>query len=255
MPENTPTPEDEALRSAPGVLSAINLKKAFGATDALGGLDLELRRGESVAIMGPSGSGKSTLLHTLAGIEAPDIGSVHFRDPAGASGAVDITALGEGARSRLRRQSFGFVFQSGLLIPELTAVENVAMALMITGIPRSTAVPHAAEWLQALGLAGLEERRIGQLSGGQAQRVAIARSQITGATVTFADEPTGALDSATSSEVLEILLQATIGRGNTLVMVTHDQEVASRCHRIIHLLDGRIRHDADASAARPGARA
>lgn len=255
MPENTPIFEEKTPHPAPVVLSANNLRKAFGATHALDGLDLDLLRGESVAIMGPSGSGKSTLLHTLAGIEGPDTGSVHFQNPAKGAGAVDITALGESARSRLRRESFGFVFQSGLLIPEITAVENVAMALMINGVPRSTALPHAAEWLQALGLAGLEERRIGQLSGGQAQRVAIARAQVTGATVTFADEPTGALDSATSSEVLDILLQATIGRGNTLVLVTHDQDVAARCHRVIHLLDGRIRHVADASTTVPEARA
>lgn len=116
------------------------------------------------------------------------------------------------------------------------------MALMINGVARSTALPHAAEWLRALGLAGMEERRIGQLSGGQAQRVAIARAQVTGATVTFADEPTGALDSATSAVVLDILLEATVGRGNTVVMVTHDREVAVRCDRIIHLLDGRSRN-------------
>ena len=167
---------------------------------------------------------------------------------------MEIAALGESARSRLRRGSFGFVFQSGLLIPELTAVENVAMALMINGIPRSAALPRAAEWLGALGLAGMEERRIGQLSGGQAQRVAIARAQVTGATVTFADEPTGALDSATSAEVLDVLVDATVGRGNTLVMVTHDPQVAARCHRVIHLLDGRIQHDAGVPTSGTGAR-
>lgn len=110
--------------------------------------------------------------------------------------------LGESTRSRLRRENFGFVFQARLPIPEFTAVENLAMALLINGVPRSTALPHAAEWLQALGLEGLEERRVGQLSGGQAQHVAIALAQVIGATVAFADEPTGALDSATSAEVL-----------------------------------------------------
>lgn len=220
------------------VLAARALRRAYGSTLALDSVDLDIAAGESVAIMGPSGSGKSTLLHTLAGIERPDSGSVML---AGTGTAPrEITALGEGARSALRRESFGFVFQSGLLIPELTAVENVAMALMINGVPRSAALPKAVQWLGALGLAGLEERRIGQLSGGQAQRVAIARAQVTGAKVIFADEPTGALDSATGAEVLAVLMDSTVGRGNTLVMVTHDAQVAARCDRIIHLRDGRI---------------
>ncbi|PQZ86437.1 ABC transporter ATP-binding protein [Arthrobacter sp. MYb227] len=229
--------------SAP-VLSARALRRAYGSTLALDGVDLEILTGESVAIMGPSGSGKSTLLHTLAGIEKPDSGSVLL---ASSAGQQDITTLGESARSKLRREAFGFVFQSGLLIPELTAVENVAMALMINGLPRAAALPQANQWLSALGLAGMEERRIGQLSGGQAQRVAIARAQVTGAKVIFADEPTGALDSATGTEVLNVLMESTVGRGNTLVMVTHDADVAARCDRIISLRDGKI-----TSETRPG---
>lgn len=220
------------------VLSARDLRRAYGSTLALDGVNLDIRAGESVAIMGPSGSGKSTLLHTLAGIERPDSGSVLLS--ASAATPRDIATLGEKERSKLRRESFGFVFQSGLLIPELTAVENVMMALMINGVPRAAAQEQATQWLGALGLAGMEERRIGQLSGGQAQRVAIARAQVTGARVTFADEPTGALDSATGAEVLSILLNSTVGRGNTLIMVTHDADVAAQCDRVIHLRDGRI---------------
>jgi putative ABC transport system ATP-binding protein len=153
---------------------------------------------------------------------------------------VEVTGLGERERSRLRREAFGFVFQQGLLIPELTAVENVALALMLNGMPRARAEEYGRGWLAALGLAGMEDRRIGQLSGGQAQRVAIARAQVTGASVVFADEPTGALDSATSADVMQALLDSTTGQGRTLILVTHDAQVAARCSRIVDMRDGRI---------------
>jgi len=220
------------------VLTAHALQKSFGPTRALAGVDLAIQRGESVAIMGASGSGKTTLLHVLAGITTPDAGRVTFAPASGA--AIDVAALGETARSRLRRESFGFVFQQGLLIPELTAIENVALALMINGTPRRAALEHSAGWLAALGLAGFEERRIGELSGGQAQRVAIARAQVTGAELVFADEPTGALDSRTSAEVMDALLWSTTGQGRTLLVVTHDADVAARCSRTVLVRDGRI---------------
>ncbi|RXZ67408.1 ABC transporter ATP-binding protein [Agromyces albus] len=219
------------------VIEASGLSKSFGSTHALAGVDLSVRQGESLAIMGASGSGKTTLLHCLAGITRPDRGTVGFHSGAG---RVDVTALSERERSRLRREAFGFVFQQGLLIPELTAVENVALALMLNGMPRARAEEYGAGWLAALGLAGLEQRRIGQLSGGQAQRVAIARAQVTGASVVFADEPTGALDSATSSDVMGALLDSTVGQGRTLVLVTHDAGVAGRCSRIVDMRDGRV---------------
>ncbi|WP_341942259.1 ABC transporter ATP-binding protein [Microbacterium sp. LWH10-1.2] len=220
------------------VLEAHALTKTYGTTRALAGMDLAINRGESVAIMGASGSGKTTLLHVLAGIVTPDSGSVTFRPAVG--DPILLTGLGESARSRLRRERLGFVFQQGLLIPELTAVENVALASMINGTKRADAVQHAASWLSALGLAGMEDRRIGELSGGQAQRVAIARAQATGAELVFADEPTGALDSRTSHEVMDALLWSTTGQGRTLVVVTHDAEVASRCSRTIAVRDGLI---------------
>jgi putative ABC transport system ATP-binding protein len=219
------------------VIEASGLSKSFGSTVALAGVDLSVRTGESLAIMGASGSGKTTLLHCLAGITAPDTGTVGFRSGAG---AVVVTGLSERERSRLRREAFGFVFQQGLLIPELTAIENVALALMLNGMPRAAAEGHARGWLAALGLAGMEDRRIGQLSGGQAQRVAIARAQVAGALVVFADEPTGALDSHTSAEVMTALLDSTTGQGRTLVVVTHDAEVAARCSRVVDMRDGRI---------------
>ncbi|WP_313544086.1 ABC transporter ATP-binding protein [Leifsonia aquatica] len=226
-----------AFVPAPPALSASGLTKTYGSAAALAGVDVAIAPGESVAIMGASGSGKTTLLHCLAGIVRPDTGSVVL---ATAHGPVEVTALGEAERSRLRREAFGFVFQQGLLLPELTAVENVALPLMLAGAPRAAAEQDAATWLAALGLAGMEQRRIGQLSGGQAQRVAIARAQVGGASVVFADEPTGALDSRTSAEVMDALIASTTGRGRSLVVVTHDDGVAARCSRVLRLADGRI---------------
>ena len=222
----------------PAVISARGLYRNFGSTAALDNVNLDIRLGQSLAIMGPSGSGKSTLLHALAGIDLPDSGQITLNLPG--SAPVQIESLKDKPRTKLRREAFGFVFQSGLLIPELTAIDNVAMALMINAVPRSSAMDRAARALAQLGLAGMEERRIGQLSGGQQQRVAIARAQVTGASVVFADEPTGALDSATGAEVLETLLDCTVGAGKSLVMVTHDRTVAERCDRIVHLSDGRL---------------
>lgn len=221
------------------VLAATGLTKTYGPTVALGGVGIAIRPGESVAVMGPSGSGKTTLLHCLAGILSPDHGEVLLQD----GERVRVDALDAERRSRLRRERFGFVFQQGLLLPELTALENAALPLMLTGLPRREAQGQAAGWLAQLGLAGLEDRRLGQMSGGQVQRVAIARSQVTNAVVTFADEPTGALDQQTSTEVLGALLQATVGRGRTLVMVTHDEHVAARCSRIVRLQDGQVLSD------------
>jgi len=223
--------------AAPPAIAATALTKTYGPSIALAGVDFRVAPGESVAIMGASGSGKTTLLHCLAGIVTPDSGSVSL---ATANGPLEITSLDEAGRSRLRREAFGFVFQQGLLLPELTAVENVALPLMLTGTDRRAAEQTAAMWLAALGLAGYETRRIGQLSGGQAQRVAIARAQTTGAAVVFADEPTGALDSQTSAEVMDALIRSTTDRGRSLVVVTHDETVAARCSRVLRLADGRI---------------
>lgn len=231
------------------LLAAENLVKTYNGAPALSGVSLTVRPGESVAVMGASGSGKTTLLHCLAGIVQPDAGRVRlFRD---AALPVEVTALKDDARSALRRRDFGFVFQQGLLIPELTAGENVALALMLGGTERRQAEQAAAGALAALGLAGMEGRRIGELSGGQAQRVAIARAQVTGARMLFADEPTGALDSSTSAEVMRLLLQTVQGSGRALMVVTHDSEVARWCGRVITLADGVVVADtAGASGVR-----
>ncbi|GAA1717696.1 ABC transporter ATP-binding protein [Isoptericola hypogeus] len=210
-----------------------------GAAPALDAVDLDIAPGTSVAIMGASGSGKTTLLHCLAGILRPTAGSVTF---ASGAGPVEVASLDDDGRARLRREELGFVFQQGLLLNELTALENVAVARMLAGVPRAQAETEAGQWLVHLGLGGMEQRRLGELSGGQAQRVAIARAQVTGARLIFADEPTGALDSATSVEVLDLLLAAVVA-GRTLVVVTHDADVARRCGRTVVLRDGRVVSD------------
>ena len=223
------------------ILRAERLSKRYGETRALDDVSLEVALGTSTAIMGTSGSGKTTVLHVLAGILVPDSGSVQFD-------GVDVTTLPDRERTRQRRDRFGFVFQQGMLLPELTAIENVALPLMLQGTPKKGALGPAAQWLAALGLAGMEGRRIGELSGGQAQRVAIARAQVTGAPIIFADEPTGSLDSQTSEEVIDALLGSTGSRGSALLMVTHDADVAARCQRIVTLSDGRIVSDTARSA-------
>jgi putative ABC transport system ATP-binding protein len=237
---------DVRIMSHAIALSARSLRKTYGTTTALAGVDIDVLAGESVAIMGASGSGKTTLLHCLAGIVVPDDGQVVLTTE---RGPLRVESLGEPERTRLRREQLGFVFQEGLLIPELTALENVAIALMLRGEARRSAEQAAVEWLAALGLAGMEQRRIGQLSGGQAQRVAIARAQVTSPRVVFADEPTGALDSGTSAEVMDVLLRSVTGAGRTLVVVTHDEDVAARCGRVVRLRDGRVVSDARVGAA------
>ena len=228
------------MSAANEVISGTGLVKRFGSTVALGGVDLAVRSGESAAIMGPSGSGKSTLLHCLAGIMRPDSGQVTLL-------GQRVDTLGESARSELRRTRFGFVFQFGQLLPELPADENVALPLMLDGVPASRAVARARTWFPPLGLRGLERRRPGELSGGQAQRVALARALVTSPSVIFADEPTGALDQATGSETMRLLTEASWHHGISLVLVTHDPQVAGWCDRIVEVRDGQLRHEQVAS--------
>ncbi|MFC4062503.1 ABC transporter ATP-binding protein [Planomonospora corallina] len=215
------------------VLEGSGLVKRFGPAVALAGAALAIGRGEAVAVMGPSGSGKSTLLHCLAGIMKPDEGEVRLL-------GQRIDTMGERERSALRRSRFGFVFQFGQLLPELPADENVALPLMLGGTSRGEAVRRAREWFGPLGLAGLEGRRPGELSGGQAQRVAIARALVTRPAVVFADEPTGALDHATGQDTMRLLVEATRGNDASLVVVTHDVQVARWCGRTVEVRDGRI---------------
>ncbi|MET8161004.1 ATP-binding cassette domain-containing protein [Sphaerisporangium sp. NPDC005289] len=215
------------------VLHGLGLRKSFGSTVALAGVELMVHQGEAVAIMGPSGSGKSTLLHCLAGIMKPDAGEVHLL-------GERIDNLGERRRSALRRTRFGFVFQFGQLLPELPVDENVALPLMLGDVPRAQAVRQARSWFGPLGLAGMEGRRPGELSGGQAQRVAIARALVTRPAVVFADEPTGALDQATGHDTMRLLVEATRHNDASLVVVTHDPHVARWCDRVVEVRDGHI---------------
>jgi putative ABC transport system ATP-binding protein len=215
------------------VLEARGLHKRFGATEALRGVDFALLPGEMVAVMGASGSGKSTLLHCLAAILRPDAGTVAFD-----GGRIDD--LGEGARSQLRRTSFGFVFQFGQLVPELTAVENVALPLLLGAVGRHEAEARAAAWFGRLGLEGLERRRPGDMSGGQAQRVAVARALVTEPAVIFADEPTGSLDSLAGEQVMELLTGAARDAGSSVVIVTHEARVAAYADREVFVRDGRV---------------
>ncbi|WP_461005119.1 ABC transporter ATP-binding protein [Trueperella pyogenes] len=215
------------------ILEARSLKKAFGRTEAMRGIDLNVERGEILAIMGPSGSGKSTLLHALAAIERPDDGTVFFN-------GARIDSLSDAERTILRRTKFGFVFQFGQLVPELTALDNVMVPLILGGVRKGEAVRRAKEWLARVGLADRAELLPGQLSGGEAQRVAIARSLIIRPEILFADEPTGALDSFNSEQVMEMIVQLARAEGLTVVMVTHEPMIAAFADREIVVRDGRI---------------
>ncbi len=212
-------------------VEARGLFRSFGRTPALRGPDVAVDNGEILAVMGPSGSGKSTLLHCLAGIFKPDQGEVWFD-------GRRIDDLSEGARTQLRRRAFGFVFQFGQLVPELTSADNVALPLLLNRESRKKAYRQAGSWLERLGLGGLEGRRSGELSGGQAQRVALARALVVSPKVIFADEPTGSLDSLTGEQVMNLLVDSARAEGTTVVLVTHDARIAAFADREVVVRDG-----------------
>ena len=219
------------------------LTRTYGAGDsavhALRGVSLEVPAGQFTAVMGPSGSGKSTLMHLLAGLDAPDAGSVHIA-------GRDITRMSDRELTKLRRTHIGFVFQSFNLLPTLTAEENVALPLSIAGRKPDRAALDAL--LERMGLAERRGHRPAQLSGGQQQRVAVARALIAQPTVLFADEPTGNLDSTAGAGVLRLLRDAVDLDGQTTVMVTHDVRAAATADRVLFLADGRIVADLDQPA-------
>ncbi len=214
------------------LLVAMDLRRRFGPTVALDGASIQVTAGEVVAVMGPSGSGKSTLLHCLAGILRPDGGEVHYR-------GSRLDTLSEDVRSRLRRDDFGFVFQFGQLVPELSALENVTLPLRLGGVTRREAERRGREWLGRLEVADVAGKRPGEISGGQGQRVAVARALITGPRVVFADEPTGSLDSLNGELVMTLLVDTARQQGATVVLVTHEPRVAAYAEREVVVRDGR----------------
>jgi putative ABC transport system ATP-binding protein len=213
------------------LIEARDVVLSFGATPALQGADMAVARGEIVAVMGPSGSGKTTLLHCLAGILTPSSGEIRF-----AGERIDTGS--ETERSRLRRERFGFVFQFGQLVPELTCLENVALGLRLDGVRRRVAEQRARDWLDQLEVADVAAKLPGQISGGQGQRVAVARALVTGPRVVFADEPTGALDSLNGEKVMVLLTRAARETGAAVVLVTHEARVAAYADREVIVRDG-----------------
>ncbi|MCX4669609.1 ABC transporter ATP-binding protein [Streptomyces sp. NBC_01381] len=222
------------MTPAGSLLTATGLRKAYGATNALDDAEFSIHPGEVVAVMGPSGSGKSTLLHCLAGIVRPDTGSITYN-------GRELTGLPDATLSALRRSEFGFVFQFGQLVPELTCVENVALPLRLNGAKRKDAEATARTWMERLEVDDVIAKRPGEVSGGQGQRVAVARALATGPRVLFADEPTGALDSLNGERVMELLTDAARSTNAAVVLVTHETRVAAYSDREIVVRDGKSR--------------
>lgn len=231
---------DQPTGSPPGVVDHVEVAPllvanaihlSFGKTRALTGASVEIGPGEIVALLGPSGSGKSTLLHCLAGILRPNAGEISYR-------GQRIDTQSDEQRSALRLSDFGFVFQFGSLVPELSALENVALPLRLAGQRRRAAEATAREWLERFDVGDLAGKRAGEMSGGQGQRVAVARALVSGPRVVFADEPTGALDSYNGERVMDLLSGVARAQGASIVLVTHEERVAAYADREVSLRDG-----------------
>ncbi|MFN2426699.1 MAG: ABC transporter ATP-binding protein [Candidatus Binatia bacterium] len=232
-----------AARPVPAPAPLVELRsvtKVYGsgaaATHALRGIDLGIAEGEFVAVMGPSGSGKSTCMNILGCLDAPTSGSFRFR-------GVEITTLTRRERALLRRHWLGFIFQGYNLLPRTSAIENVELPLMYRGSPPRERGELARAALAEVGLTGWEDHTPSELSGGQQQRVAIARAMVTRPALLLADEPTGNLDTARSLEVMELLVRFNRERGITIVMVTHESEMAAYARRTVRFVDGLVESD------------
>ncbi|MCX5140279.1 MULTISPECIES: ABC transporter ATP-binding protein [unclassified Streptomyces] len=226
------TQAEKPARPAP-LITATGLTKRYGTSQALRGAAVDLHPGEILAVTGASGSGKSTLLHCLAGIVRPDEGAVAY-------GQERLDLLPEARLSELRRTDFGVVFQFGQLIPELTALDNVMLPLLLAGTSRAGAQDRAGELLERFGVRGQAGLRPGALSGGQSQRVALARALVTGPKAVFADEPTGALDSLAGEQVMTALVHAARESGTAVLLITHDAQIAAYADREVWLRDGAV---------------
>lgn len=222
----------------PVLISGSNIHLSYGPTRALRGASLDVREGEVLALMGRSGCGKSSLLYCLAGIASPDQGRVVFA-------SHDVWSMDDSARSSLRRKEFGFVFQFGELVPELTIRENVSLPLRLNKRPGAEIRSSTAEILERLGIAEVGAKRPAEVSGGQSQRAAVARAVIHRPRVIFADEPTGSLDVENGRLVLEEFVSIARGAGSAVVLVTHEQEVANRADRVLTMIDGLVAGDGD----------
>lgn len=226
--------QSKGINASDIIIRTDDIKKSYGETHAMRGISLDIKRGEVLAIMGPSGSGKSTLLHTIAGITRPDSGKVYFN-------GSRIDNLNDRQRTMLRRSKFGFVFQFSQLVPELTAIDNVAVPLLLNGVDKRTAYKRAEQWLNKVGINDAKLHNLAnQLSGGQIQRVAIARAMIINPEVLFADEPTGSLDSLNSELVMKMFIRTAKDNGTTVVMVTHEPTIAAYADREIIVRDGKV---------------
>ena len=223
---------DHSSSDVPAI-AARSLVYSYDSTPALRGVSVEVGRGELLAVTGPSGSGKSTLMLCMAGILAPNAGEVRL------DGRV-ISSQSEAERSLLRRSEIGVLFQFGQLVPELTAAENVALPLLLSGVKRKPAIAAATNWLERFRVADLADQRPPEMSGGQGQRVAAARAMVTEPTVLFADEPTGALDALSGEQVMTEIVRVAREASTSVVVISHDAKVAAYCDREIVVRDGMI---------------